>query len=318
MIIKRILSPVTYRIIKGYRDKYITTQIESNYINQDVMNEPNKAAIIIANAITSDNPCLIARYGSTELDATFNYQNKQPLKFLRTIYPFWVGERTKLNMQSLSGFFPSNNRTLSKFADLIFRITPEIDILGVWIGSEKRMPLSSECQLIQLQYLEPFWSTKPWTAELKGRKILVVHPFAESIKNQYAKRNLLFDNKDILPEFESLTVIKAVQSIGGETNGFNNWFEALKYMEDEIDKVDYDVALIGCGAYGMPLAAHCKQMGKKAIHLGGALQLLFGIRGNRWETEQKIYTKFMNDNWVRPLDSERPHTAQNVENACYW
>lgn len=49
-------------------------------------------------------------------------------------------------------------------------------------------------------------------------------------------------------------------------------------MKDEIDKRDYDIALIGCGAYGFPLAAHIKRSGKKAVHLGGALQLLFGIK----------------------------------------
>ena len=59
-------------------------------------------------------------------------------------------------------------------------------------------------------------------------------------------------------------------------------------------------------------------MGKKAVHIGGALQLLFGIRGNRWETEQDIYMQFMNKHWVRPLESERPKAAHNVENACYW
>lgn len=125
-------------------------------------------------------------------------------------------------------------------------------------------------------------------------------------------------DKDTLPEFGSLKIIKAIQSIGGKDNGFASWFDALKFMEDQIDATDYEVALIGCGAYGMPLAAHCKKMGKKAIHLGGALQLLFGIKGNRWETEQKIYMKFYNEHWVRPLDNERPPSALNVENACYW
>lgn len=46
-----------------------------------------------------------------------------------------------------------------------------------------------------------------------------------------------------------------------------------------MDKIDYDICLIGCGAYGFPLAAHAKRKGKKAVHLGGALQLLFGIKG---------------------------------------
>lgn len=36
-------------------------------------------------------------------------------------------------------------------------------------------------------------------------------------------------------------------------------------MKSEIDKCDYDVCLIGCGAYGFPLAAHVKHKGKQAI-----------------------------------------------------
>ena len=44
-------------------------------------------------------------------------------------------------------------------------------------------------------------------------------------------------------------------------------------------KFDFDVALIGCGAYGFPLAAKLKTAGKQAIHLGGVLQALFGIKG---------------------------------------
>lgn len=317
-MIKKILSPITYQIIKKYRDRYIYQSIIDITKEHNVINNSESSSNIISSFINSDYPCLISRFGSVELDAAINYKKKQPLSIIRSFYPFWISNSTIKRMQTNAGFFPIKHKSLSSFSDLIYSIVPEIDILGIWIGSENRMPISKRCKLIQLQYLEPFWSTKPWTAELKGRKILVVHPFAESIKNQYAKRDLLFDNKDVLPEFDSLTVIKAVQSIGGETNGFKTWFDALQHMENEIDKVDYDVALIGCGAYGMPLAAHCKQMGKKAIHLGGALQLLFGIRGNRWETEQNIYMQFMNEHWVRPLENERPKAAKNVENACYW
>ena len=45
-------------------------------------------------------------------------------------------------------------------------------------------------------------------------------------------------------------------------------------MEDGIAEIDFEVALIGCGAYGLPLAAHVKRLGKKAVHLGGATQNL--------------------------------------------
>lgn len=84
-----------------------------------------------------------------------------------------------------------------------------------------------------------------------------------------------------MPDFDLIT-IKAVQSLGGGEQ-FQSWFDALDWMKAEIDKHDYDICLIGCGAYGFPLAAHVKRLGKKAFHLGGALQLVFGIRGRRWE-----------------------------------
>lgn len=163
---------------------------------------------------------------------------------------------------------------------------------------------------------------------IRRKKILVVHPFAHLILKQYTeKRTLLFNNPNILPLFD-LQVIQAIQSLGGESNGFNDWFEALQWMKNEIDKVDYDICIIGCGAYGFPLAAHVKRKGKKAIHLGGALQLLFGIRGKRWENPNYgvkewgipygSYSALMNQYWVSPGELGRPKNANQVEGACYW
>lgn len=81
-----------------------------------------------------------------------------------------------------------------------------------------------------------------------------------------------------MPEFE-LKVLKAVQTLaGGQDDRFTDWFEALDYMYCEALKMEFDVAIIGCGAYGMPLAAKLKQAGKKAVHLGGVTQILFGIK----------------------------------------
>ena len=42
-------------------------------------------------------------------------------------------------------------------------------------------------------------------------------------------------------------------------------------MIKEIQMHEFDVCLIGCSAYGLPLAAAVKNMGKQAIHIGGPL-----------------------------------------------
>lgn len=154
----------------------------------------------------------------------------------------------------------------------------------------------------------------------KGKKVLVIHPFAETIKKQYEKREHLFENPDILPEFEKLTVIKAVQSIAGNSSetGFKDWFEALDFMKNQMDQSDYEIALIGCGAYGMSLAAHAKRQGKIAVHMAGWTQMLFGIYGNRWIEDQPEFKKYINEYWTRPGIDERPKNAEKVEGGCYW
>ena len=85
----------------------------------------------------------------------------------------------------------------------------------------------------------------------------------------------------------------------------------------DIKQIDFDIAIVGCGAYGLPLAAKIKEIGKQAIHLAGATQILFGIRGARWDVRPEMQ-KYFNEYWIRPSDSERPKDAQSVEGACYW
>ena len=90
-------------------------------------------------------------------------------------------------------------------------------------------------------------------------------------------------------------------------------------MKKEIDKIDYDICIVGAGAYGFPLAAHVKRSGKKAIHLAGVTQLLFGIKGSRWENFIVWpYMNLFNEHWIRPLGIEKPKNANQVEGACYW
>ena len=134
---------------------------------------------------------------------------------------------------------------------------------------------------------------------------------------QYAKRDKLFSNPDILPDFE-LTAYRSVNSAMGIKTEFPDWFSALKKMENDICQIEFDIALLGCGAYGMNLGAFIKRdLGKMALHLGGMTQLLFGIRGRRWENDPK-YDALYTDSWTRPLPHEIPPANNRIENGCYW
>ena len=117
-----------------------------------------------------------------------------------------------------------------------------------------------------------------------------------------------------MPNLKSLEVIKAVQTLGdNEDDRFRTWFDALDFMKREIDKKDFDIALIACGAYGLPLAAYVKSIGKQALHIGGGLQLLFGIRGKRWDDKME-YNKY----WVSPMEDDCLKDCKKFEGGCYW
>lgn len=296
--------------------------------------DPDKASELIYNLMASGKPCMIARYGAFELASVINYlgvKNAQHscLKYISGKSPqWWWNKRLMKFMQSNAGFFPSTEENLMKFGEMMIEDSKQMDILGSWLSDEETMITDFKLNLtkVTLLSLEPYWSKNPWSRVLEGKKVLVIHPFASLIEQQYKeKREVLFDDKQVLPKFD-LKTIKAVQSLGGYCD-YSDWFEALDSMKKQMDATDYDIVLLGCGAYGFPLAAHAKRMGKQAVHLGGALQLLFGIRGRRWDNpnygiqefgKQNTYKTLFNSFWVYPSNSLVPSKATQVEGGCYW
>ena len=303
---------------------------ENPYTSQYVNYKGQQANDYISNCLEY-NPAglMVSKFGTIELDNLICFELSQKgikaqnyIQALKGRYSIHMDEAfTKLCNNA--GFFPPDKDLLEKYYNLVCQDVQEIDILGSYLKSEEFVQdkLSPQCVKVDLDgYYAPFLWKNPWTKHLKDKRVLVVHPFVESIKSQYDRREKLFEDPDVLPEFSELYLVKAVQSIAG--NGaqlpYRDWFEALQWMKEQMDQYPYDIALIGCGAYGMDLAAHAKRKGKAAIHLAGWTQMLFGIYGNRWIKDQPEYGKFINEFWVRPNDAEKPKNASHVENACYW
>lgn len=313
-------------ILKGLRRKLFAQIAPSNMAPISYENNKEECQREIMEALNSDRHFMVARFGSVEMNAIANYigvrDNPHSVwRYLIGDITEWWWQMTSINqLQSNAGFFPITESNVVRFCELMIKDARQIDILGSWLPLEST--ISGDLQRAKkfwLGNIEPCYTDcfnkMNWTYALKGKRVLVVHPFTETIKKQYAIKDKLFLNPDFLPEFELLTV-KAIQSIGGNCS-FSSWFDALDWMKGEMDRLDYDICILGCGAYGLPLAAHAKRTGHKAIHLGGATQLLFGIRGRRWDNREKYKTLF-NKYWVRPDTNETPPTANAVEGGCYW
>lgn len=317
------VARVYQKYVKTRKNKYTKILKRDAFYDE----ETNR---LIAYKIKEGIPFMVARYGSTEartihrfLIQKKNYSDWVGIyKFLhgdiKEFWNFWnLFPRPIDEFCNGPGFFPNDKNLFEKFSTVYENAAKQLDLLAVWHGYEEFMPgVPEEITLCQLKDIEPWFSKNPWTKALEGKKVLVVHPFEETIRKQYENhRTEIFKNQEVLPIF-NLQIIKAVQSIADEKDlAYKDWFEALEHMKKQIQETDFDVAIIGCGAYGFPLSAYVKQMGKQAIHLGGVTQLLFGIKGKGWEGI-KEYEALKTGAWTSPL--EIPRGYKKVEGGRYW
>lgn len=277
-------------------------------------------------AAAKDGLC-IAKFGTVELTNLLAFmaeghrvKKPQELWYYLRGYQELFPVDTFASLCQNAGFFPKDITLGLLWMRLVLDDLKDIDILGSYQRNERRLEkeLRHTVKIDIQSYIAPYLFAQPWTSVLKGKRVLVVSPFTDTIVKQYKRREKLFENPEVLPEFAELIPMKAVQSIAGTPTEYTDWFAALDDMKEQMSALDYDVALIGCGAYGMHLAVHAKRMGRIGVHTAGWTQMLFGIYGNRWLNDEPEFKRFINPYWVRPSAEETPANAQSIENGCYW
>lgn len=327
-----VLLKILHRLRQSYtyRKKIDLNNIFAHTFSPDFTG--NEASEYIHSLIIRDEPLMVARFGSVELRILNNYLDLQKSKVDKyldyikgeQIYFEWRDSIFDYNFFLFTKNNESRKSLINRYSELYKQDIKELDVLGSWLEEEKKLKkyYPKTLKTVFLLDLEPYYHNNPWSKALEGKKVLVVHPFEESIYNQYKKRELLFKNKDVLPNFD-LSVINTFHTFSGiNQDQFQDWFEVLESMKKQMDATDYDIAIIGCGPYGFHLAAHAKRRGKQGIHLGGATQLLFGIIGKRWEEPdyKNFAGDFFNEHWSRPLPSESPEkeVKKSLDKETYW
>ncbi len=311
-----LLNAIDYTL----RHKSRWYSAHKKYVKRNIM-ENESASEELAKLIISGQPLAAGRIGLFEMAAM-------------RMYEFGIKKKYSLvmdNIYNCAGFFPNDINLGDQFLLIMKDSLKEMDLLAPFHQfcedyfidhyTKKNIIISKNEWVFEICQLE-----NVWTKALKGKRVLVISPFTETIRQQYEKREFLFPGKEILPEFGELLTYKSLMTIGDmRDDRFATWFEALEYMKREIVSMDFDIALLGCGAYGFPLAAEIKKAGKQAVHMGGVLQILFGIMGKRWDGTRtggplrirEDIAKYYNEYWTYPME-ERPKEASKVEYGPYW
>jgi len=275
----------------------------------------------IKNTILSGIPHAIGKIGSNELIASRIYLGFKNSKKRRNKYhPLYRDKRT---FKYKAGIFPDRDEIYEQFAMVYTEAIKSMDYIAVWRNYEESRVISSlnESAILSqsITSLKPFFFDDPWSEALKEKTVLLVHPFVNSIEAQYEKRKTIWNDEKILPHFH-LKTMKVPQNAAVDTPWFADWLETYRHLLNELKGYTFDVAIIGAGAWSIPLVVEAKKMGKIGIHMGGATQLLFGIKGGRWNDREDI-RKMYNSSWINVMDADIPdyEKVKKVNKADqYW
>lgn len=256
-------------------------------------------------------PLAVGRLGRVE--ASTLIWNEGPWWITNFFHPFSETIEAARN----AGIRPRNKTSYSAFAKICRSALDDLDIQGVWKTQHEAYCSASSPQrkFINGEITGPDpGNSEHWLGALSGRRVLVVSPFQVSIQKQINRLDAVWPNSTWMrgTEFQCIGFPYLIDKDCPET-----WWDVYNRIGAIVSRGDYDVALFGCGGLGLPFAHLAKKAGRVGIHLGGHLQLVFGIYGQR-HLEQEWHRKHINEAWVRPGGSEVPVSAKRVEGGCYW
>jgi len=281
----------------------------------------------IENALEKKQGALIGRNGTIELETLlfrlFGSAPNQP-------YPSSLSRRLELH----AGIWPSDKKNIDNW---IFQMLEAIRLCDVLVAGwyeplkapEEKLLLTTNtlAPRIPLRSLEPYYvpPEERWTNVLAGQRVAVVSSFTKTMEKQIEKRELIWPvaTESLLPGnvewvFVQTGYVPALaQGIAEWPSDISSWDVAVSSIVKQVVESQASIAIIGCGGLGMVIGCELKKRGIVAIVLGGATQVLFGIKGNRW-SNHSVISQLWNDTWVYPNASETPGGASFIEGSCYW
>lgn len=281
----------------------------------------------IQTALQKKEGALIGRNGTIELETLFfrlyGSSPNQP-------YPMSISRRIELH----AGIWPSSKQSLDKW---VFQMTESIRLCDVLVAGWYEPLKEAERKLldktntiaprIPLRSLEPYYvePDKRWTNLLAGQRVAVVTSFAQTVNEQIEKREEVWPSftDSLLPPTVEWVPIQTgyapilAQGRCGWSSDITSWDVAVSSVVKQVVESKASIVLIGCGGLGMLIGVECKKRGIIAVVLGGATQVLFGIKGQRW-SNHSVISQLWNEAWTWPKQSETPQGASEVEGACYW
>lgn len=290
----------------------------------------------VRDAFSGPTPCFIGRNGTVELEALFFWFTHR----LGSAKP-WP-QRLLDTMSRNAGVWPATEASMDAWAGAYAKSLGALDGLAAgWFAPFRNTEAALLSQFAPQAFTTPLRSLEPyyvaperrWTKTLAGKRVAVITSFPDTVIAQTDKFRAAERIWAAVPEPETIlphgtfwatvrtyyapAVAQGNMATGWPAASVPDWQAAVSWTVMRTIATRPDVAIVGCGGLGMLIGAELKRRGVSVIVLGGATQVLFGIKGQRWASHEVI-SGFWNDDWVWPGPGETPTGAGSIEGACYW
>jgi hypothetical protein len=149
---------------------------------------------------------------------------------------------------------------------------------------------------------------------LQNKKVLIVSNATDILKKSYDRGLQNVYNIEIC-QFSSVGYIKTPQTTKGSYYPHENSIVTTEEIFREIQNEDYDIALLACGVYGVPLTNMIQKSGKMAVYLGSALYTMFGVYNHGIPLPTNpIYNTL---NFIE-VEEECPSHCKHIDLGKYW
>jgi hypothetical protein len=280
----------------------------------------------ITKMLNSVQPCWINRFGGSDIPL---------VNFIIKCNYSKIDENLTKILKKYNGYFnteDNDNIVLNKITQMYIKSYLNSDYILFLKGSETHNEimeiLTSNNKLVNkfsyhcfLESFTPFMeSFKNWG---DNKKILVISPFEKTILYQTTDNriNKILKNYTF-PNCKFLTYKTPILYNGSDfsTEYFNsiledtnckNSLELCSYMMNDISKIDFDIAFLSCGMYAVLLGDLIKtELNKKAIYVGGMLNVIFNFYGKRYDTT--FFDQFINKEYqINVLDDFNDLTSKS-------
>jgi len=282
------------------------------------MNKVKKDNLYIKGIIESNKPFFIGRIAGCELKVAYFYQKGDVLDIIDELK----------ELENNAGIYTKNSDSLAEYTSRLIQSYDHCTVIAEWptlgkvfahTGSGQEFISTRTPQIAKIDAiaLEPYYFEDNWMSALKGKRILIVHPFYKTFSKQVPNLKKVFPEKSWFEDCD-IQFIQPPLTLAGN-HGDRDWQEHLQlFLESLRGLKEFDIALVAAGGYGMLVSDFIfKDLGKSVMYVGGALQIFFGVIGKRW-FENKEILKMTNDDWIRPLSDDKPNNFTRVEKGCYW